>query len=157
MIAGRRLLPATTAVVSLATKVTANSMRPFTTWSDHTVIAKAINKKFPNEDPRGVQDRKIPQLVRKMDLEVSGSNPEPDQLATVKSLWLELYEKRLHDAAFDEAADSGELCDGELHSWRKDRMDTERDPSKIVPELASAQSVQRARKAEREMLHRLKK
>ncbi|EEQ98787.1 hypothetical protein Pmar_PMAR023324 [Perkinsus marinus ATCC 50983] len=68
-----------------------------------------------------------------------------------------MYERRLHDAAFDEAADSGEQCDGELHSWRKDRMDTEKDPSKVVPDLASAQSVQRARKAEQEMLNRLKK
>ncbi|KAF4692655.1 hypothetical protein FOZ60_012954 [Perkinsus olseni] len=52
--------------------------RAFTTWSDHAVIASrndcvlgAINKRFPNEDPRGVQDRKIPQLVKKLQFEVS--------------------------------------------------------------------------------------
>lgn len=116
-----------------------------------------INKKFPNEDPRGVQNRRIPSLVKKTEFEVSGGPPTADQLSVVKSLWLEMYERRLHDAAFDEAADSGEQCDGELHSWRKDRMDTEKDPSKVVPDLASAQSVQRARKAEQEMLNRLKK
>ncbi|KAF4666509.1 hypothetical protein FOZ61_009654 [Perkinsus olseni] len=100
--------------VSAARPSLTTAERAFTTWSDHAVIASrndcvlgAINKRFPNEDPRGVQDRKIPQLVKKLQFDVSGGSPKQDELSMVKSLWLEMYERRLHDAAYDEAADSG--------------------------------------------------
>ena len=60
-----------------------------------------------------------------------------------------MYSTRLHEAAFEEMADPGEQCDGELPSWRDARLRVEADPTTFVPQVSAAEAVVKLNKKNR--------
>lgn len=67
-------------------------------------------------------------------------------VADVHTHWKALYEAELHDVAYEEAADPGEQCDGELNSWRNDRLKAELDRNHQVPHVSAHEAVTRLKK-----------
>jgi hypothetical protein len=92
-------------------------------------LAKSLREKFPNIDPRSLKESRVVSLLPKS---ASLSN-----VAEIHSEWKSIYEKSLHDSAFDEMADPGELCDGELPSWTRDRLRSEKDKDYEAPSVSA--------------------
>jgi len=61
--------------------------------------------------------------------------------------WKTLFEKEAHETAFEEAADPGEQCDGELNSWRNDRLRAERDKNYKVPQVSAHEAATRLKQS----------
>ena len=66
-----------------------------------------------------------------------GAKLTDKNLAEVHTAWKEIYNAKLHDTAYEEAADPGEQCDGELHSWRNERLKVEKDRTHQVPSVSA--------------------
>jgi|LauGreDrversion4_2_1035121.scaffolds.fasta_scaffold2029858_1 hypothetical protein len=93
-------------------------------------IARGLREKFPNIDPRSLKESRVVSLLPHS--AAAGAN-----LAEVHAEWKSIYEKSLHDSAFDEMADPGELCDGELPSWTRDRLRSEQDKDYEAPSVSA--------------------
>ena len=68
-------------------------------------------------------------------------SPNPEIETQILETWKSLYATRFHDSAFEEMADPGELCDGELPSWRDARLRVEADPTVKVPQVSAHEAV----------------
>ena len=107
------------------------NFRYFSISSTARDLAKLLRDKFPNIDPRSLKESRIGSLLPK-------HSPAPvASMAEVHSEWKKIYEKSLHDSAFDEMADPGELCDGELPSWTRDRIRAEIDEKYEAPSVSA--------------------
>ena len=92
-------------------------------------LANVLRDKFPNIDPRSLKESRIVSLLPHSVPVVNTSE--------IHSEWKKIYEKSLHDSAFDEMADPGELCDGELPSWTRDRLRSEHDKDYEAPTVSA--------------------
>ena len=88
-------------------------------------IAKYLDEKFPTEDPSAVKPSRLKKLYK--------DDLQKDAADQILAEWRRLFEARLHDTAYEDMADPGELCDGELPSWEHARLSVEQDPSIQVP------------------------
>jgi hypothetical protein len=108
----------------------ATNIRFFSASSTARDLAKLLREKFPNIDPRSLKESRIVSLLPHATTAVSNH-------AEIHSEWKKIYEKSLHDSAFDEMADPGELCDGELPSWTRDRLRAENDKDYEAPTVSA--------------------
>ncbi len=102
-------------------------------------IAKSLREKFPNIDPRSLKESRVLSLLPK--------TAPVSKLSEIHSEWKVIYEKSLHDSAFDEMADPGELCDGELPSWTRDRLRSEKDKDYDVPTVSAHEAKTRIKQS----------
>jgi hypothetical protein len=109
------------------------SRRFFTSQPDLSRLVAFLTETYPNEDPTQIKLSKIPGLLKKGNF--FDDAIAPTQLERIHSEWKKEYEKKLHDSAYEEMADPGELSDGELHSWRNARLSVEKDPTFHVPDV----------------------
>jgi hypothetical protein len=96
-------------------------------------IARLLANKYPSQDPRALKESRIQTFLSAL----PADTVQDIKIASVHSAWKDIYEAKLHDTAFDEAADPGELCDGELNSWRNDRLRVEKDKNASVPSVSA--------------------
>lgn len=107
-------------------------------------IAALLDEKFPNRDPSRITVEALDKVVySELVMRV-----ERSQLESVLAEWRRMYEKRLHDAAYEDMADPGELNDGELPSWRDARLRVEADPSVVVPDVSAREAANKIKKNE---------
>lgn len=107
-------------------------------WISSREIAKLLISKYPNQDPRSVREAKVKSfIINPLLPKISESDIDEIPISEVHQKWKLLYEARLHDTAFEEAADPGEQCDGELNSWRNDRLKAEKDKNFKAPSVSA--------------------
>lgn len=106
-------------------------------WISSREVAKLLISKYPNQDPRSVREAKVKSFINPLLPKISESNIDEIPISEIHQKWKKLYEARLHDTAFEEAADPGEQCDGELNSWRNDRLKAEKDKNFKAPSVSA--------------------
>jgi Fe-S-cluster formation regulator IscX/YfhJ len=107
-------------------------------WISSREIAKLLISKYPNQDPRSVREAKVKSfIINPLLPKISESDIDEIPISEIHQKWKLLYEARLHDTAFEEAADPGEQCDGELNSWRNDRLKAEKDKNFKAPSVSA--------------------
>ena len=107
-------------------------------WISSREIAKLLISKYPNQDPRSVREAKVKSFILNPLLPtITESDIDEIPISEIHQKWKLLYEARLHDTAFEEAADPGEQCDGELNSWRNDRLKAEKDKNFKAPSVSA--------------------
>lgn len=106
---------------------------------DVAKTARILDDAFPNEDPATLKPRKIKEFLEKM-------NIQSEDVATIKEEWEKLYLHRIHETAFEETANPGELCDGELPSWRDARLRVEKDPAAEVASVSANEAARKLKK-----------
>ena len=106
---------------------------------DVVKIAQLLDAAYPNEDPDSLKPRAIEEMLHKQKI------PKPD-VAVLKEEWKKLYMQRIHETAFEETANPGELCDGELPSWRDARMRVEEDATVKVPSVSANEAARKLKK-----------
>lgn len=99
-------------------------------WISSTQLARLLANKHPTIDPRSVKESKLAALVGEV-------TDEKIKSKEVHAAWKTEYDTRMHDSAFDEMADPGEQCDGELPSWTRDRLSVEKDKNFNVPSVSA--------------------
>lgn len=97
-------------------------------------LAKLIMSQNPNVDPRSLREAKVKTLLHSF---VDENEAMKVAVSEIHDKWKLLYEAQLHDTAFEEAADPGEQCDGELNSWRNDRIKAEIDKDFKAPSVSA--------------------
>jgi hypothetical protein len=107
-------------------------------------LAKLLRKSYPHEDPRVLRESKVKSLA----LSVTKGRFNESELGAISvrdvhSNWQKLFENDTHETAFEEAADPGEQCDGELNSWRNDRLRAEQDRTYKVPQVSAHEAATR--------------
>jgi len=112
-------------------------------WISSKELAQILSREFPQIDPRTLRESRIRALLSTKLIKSSVNTGE------VHNAWRDLYNEKLHDAAYEEAADPGELCDGELNSWRNDRLKVEMDKSVEVPSVSAHEAKTRLKQASR--------
>ena len=108
-------------------------------------LAKLLRRAHPQEDPRVLRESKVKSLassVIKSPSTLAGVN-----MNEVHRTWKSMYEREAHETAYQEAADPGELCDGELNSWRNDRLRAEQDRNYKVPQVSAHEATTRLKQA----------
>jgi Fe-S-cluster formation regulator IscX/YfhJ len=104
-------------------------------WISSREIAKLLVRRYPDQDPRSVREAKVKSFIAPLITEQQES--EIASMRDIHNSWKSVYEARLHDTAFEEAADPGEQCDGELNSWRNDRLKAEQDRNFKAPSVSA--------------------
>ena len=110
-----------------------------------TDLAKVLRKTHPQEDPRVLKESKVKLFASSV---MKSRFPDSGTLASVNlqevhKHWKQLFEKDAHETAYEEAADPGEQCDGELNSWRNDRIRAEQDRNCRVPQVSAHEAATR--------------
>jgi Fe-S-cluster formation regulator IscX/YfhJ len=104
-------------------------------------IAKQLYKKYPQQDPRAIKESKVATLLKELGPDATNSTTD---LASLHSAWKSIYDKSLHESAYEEMADPGEQCDGELPSWTRDRLRSEKDKDFQAPQVSAHEAKVRA-------------
>lgn len=107
-------------------------------------LARLLRRSHPLEDPRALRESRIKTFASTL-LREKGDLSKMS-IAEVHSQWKALYEAELHDVAYSEAADPGEQCDGELNSWRNDRLKVELDKNHQVPQVSAHEAATRLKR-----------
>jgi hypothetical protein len=110
-----------------------------------TELAKILRTVHPQEDPRVLKESKVKLFassVMKSRFPESGSATSVN-VRELHEKWKTLFEKDAHETAYEEAADPGEQCDGELNSWRNDRLRAEEDRNYKVPQVSAHEAATR--------------
>lgn len=109
-----------------------------------TELAKLLRRTHPHEDPRVLKESKVKSLASSI---MKSRFPESGlvgvNVSELHQTWRTIFEKETHETAFNEAADPGEQCDGELNSWRNDRLRAEQDKTYKVPEVSAHEAATR--------------
>lgn len=100
--------------------------------------AKLLSRKFPKEDPNFLREAKVVWYCK----QVLTPSASPD-IPSIHSQWKKLYNAQLHDSAYEEMADPGEQCDGELPSWQRDRKRVEEDKTVDIPSVSAHEATVR--------------
>ena len=103
-------------------------------WISNREIAKLLVSRYPDQDPRSVREAKVKSFIAPL---ITEEECEIASIRDIHTSWKSVYEARLHDTAFEEAADPGEQCDGELNSWRNDRLKAEQDRNFKAPSVSA--------------------
>ena len=107
-------------------------------------VAKLLVRQHPQEDPRSLRETRVKafsdSILQKQDKSITDLN-----ITEIHQAWKEIYNAQLHDTAFDEMADPGEQCDGELPSWTRDRLSVEKDKDFNVPTVSAHEASVRLR------------
>ena len=98
-------------------------------------VAKILSREYPTQDPRSLKESRVRVLARYVIRSRPGGAAV--DIAKVHETWKDLYDAQLHETAFDEMADPGEQCDGELPSWTRDRLSVEKDKNYVVPSVCA--------------------
>lgn len=106
---------------------------------DEKKIAARLFQEFPAEDPGKLKLAKVARLLNEKSIQAARAEG-------VLAEWKFLYERHAHDSAYEEMAEPGELCDGELPSWRNARLSVERDPTLSVPDVSASEAAMRLKK-----------
>ncbi|KAF4657411.1 hypothetical protein FOL47_008458 [Perkinsus chesapeaki] len=158
------MLTRTTVAITRAAPLRALAQRSFASWKDYEDVAskhlvfglliavsERLDREFPAEDPRTVNSYRIKTLA--LELEDFIDDPKAalkeKDAAAIVSHWKHMYDARLHAAAYSEMAEDKESCQGESSSWEHDRISVERDPTKKVADMADANTLRKAREADR--------
>jgi hypothetical protein len=102
-----------------------------------TELARLLDKTHPKEDPNFLRESRIKSLAKPL------TNFSPIDFHRVHSEWKSIYNARLHDTAYEEMADAGEQCDGELPSWQRDRLRVEKDKTADIPSVSAHEATVR--------------
>ena len=119
------------------------SLRRFANFAEEEAkkIASRLLDAFPAEDPGKLKPAKVERLLKSQAVTLDRSSVD-----AVLEQWKFLYERHAHDSAYEDMADPGELCDGELPSWRNARLSVERDPTFIVPDVSASEAAWKIKK-----------
>ncbi len=98
-------------------------------------IADSLFEQFPTEDPNKLKPAKLERMLKN-----TAAGTDKSAMVEVLRQWRILYERNAHDSAYEDMADPGELCDGELPSWRNARLSVERDPTVVVPDVSASEA-----------------
>ena len=101
-------------------------------WSSVREMAKLLAEKYPTQDPRTLRESRLKSLI-----DTISKSPANVNLSSVHNAWRDIYNEKLHETAYEEAADPGEQCDGELNSWRNDRLKVEKDKDIHIPSVSA--------------------
>jgi len=104
-------------------------------YSSVTSLAKLLHKQFPKQDPRSLKESRVGALLKSVSPQSAEAAGTP--LAELHAAWKSIYEKSLHESAYEEMADPGEQCDGELPSWTRDRLKSEKDRNFKAPSVSA--------------------
>ena len=110
--------------------------------SFNSSIVELLANEYPKTDPRSIKAARV-QLLSATALVKQGDSSTEISVEDVHAAWRMEYDSRLHETAFDEMADPGEQCDGELPSWTRDRLSVERDPEFNVPTVSAHEAATR--------------
>lgn len=113
-------------------------------------LATLLRSAHPHEDPRVLRESKVKSLassVMESRSPSAGSGLVGVSIAEVHQKWKSLFERATHELAYEEAADPGEQCDGELNSWRNDRLRAEKDRNCSVPQVSAHEAATRLKQA----------
>jgi hypothetical protein len=102
-------------------------------------IAKLLYNKYPQQDPRSIKESRVSTLLSNAGVELGDTD-----IGALHAEWKSIYEKSLHETAFEEMADPGEQCDGELPSWTRDRLKSEKDKDFQAPQVSAHEAKVRA-------------
>ncbi len=111
-------------------------------WSNYKDISEIILERNPTIDPRTLKISKLKSLCQEIN-KSEISEPNTKDLERIMSEWKLKYENQLHESAFDEVANPGELCDGELPSWTRDRKRVEQDKDAKVSTVSGHEAATR--------------
>jgi hypothetical protein len=112
--------------------------------SEIIALARRLDEAAPDKDPASLKLAAIKSLANSLPLP-QALDREID-FAQVQKAWNEMFLKRMHDSAYEDMADPGELCDGELPSWRDARLRVEADPKADVPSVSAHEAATKLRK-----------
>lgn len=113
-------------------------------------LATLLRSTHPHEDPRVLRESKVKTLassVMKSQFPYATTGLVGVSISEVHQKWKSMFERAAHDLAYEEAADPGEQCDGELNSWRNDRLRAEKDRSCDVPQVSAHEAATRLKQA----------
>ncbi len=101
--------------------------------------ARLLDRNLPKEDPNFLKESRVKTFMRAL---IPAASTELN-CCDVHSHWKKFYNNRLHESAFEEMADPGEQCDGELPSWTRDRLKAEKDKSFTAPSVSGHEATVR--------------
>lgn len=104
-------------------------------------LGRLLLQEHPTVDPRSVKPSRLVTLTKKI-MQSRASSETPDY-EKVLDAWKSEYNKQMHDSAYEEMADPGEQCDGELPSWTRDRLSVEKDKNFNVPSVSAHEAITR--------------
>jgi len=112
-----------------------------TNWTPDS-LATLLDSSLPNEDPGAIKSPAVDKLCRQLMPALPSSLP----LVEIHNTWKTLYLKRMHETAYEEVANPGELCDGELPSWRDARLRVEQDPTAQIASVSAHEAATKLKK-----------